>query len=310
MQRSTPASQNPGREYTSWEFKKGTNLSLFGYSRCRDKTFLHVPELNLGLDCGFVQGRQPRTVLLSHGHADHSTDLPFVAQRKGGADIYMPTACVRKAKSLIKAEVEMNGCCDYDEALAAPFELHGVKGGDSFTFLTTDVGSKKRGTEYEVEVFDCVHSVPCVGFGVSEKRQRLKEDYKSLPGKEIGALKKSGVEVSEAYTAPLFLFMGDTHASVFDTNSRLFDYPVIITECTFPLDEPNIQNRALRDGHTCWKDLEPHILAHPDTTFVLIHFSLRYSAEDIVNHFDGMRASGLKLSNVVLFLGDHHHGKK
>lgn len=204
----------------------------------------------------------------------------------------------------------MNSCCEYDEALAPPFELHGVKGGDAFTFLTTDVGATKKGKEYEVAVFDCDHSVPCVGFGVSEKRQRLKEKYRSLPGKEIGALKKSGVDVSESYSAPLFLFMGDTHASVYDDNSRLFDYPVIITECTFPFDEPNIRDRARRDGHTCWVDLQPHVLAHPETRFVLIHFSLRYSSEEIATHFASMRASGIDISNVVLFLGDYYHGKK
>ena len=58
----------------------------------------------------------------------------------------------------------------------------------------------------------------------------------SLPGHgQIGALRKAGTEVSEAYTQPMFVYVGDTHISALQANENqfIFDYPVIIVECTF-----------------------------------------------------------------------------
>ena len=60
----------------------------------------------------------------------------------------------------------------------------------------------------------------------------MKPEYQGLPGKDIGALKKSGVEVSDLVNHPLFAFMGDTSIEVFSDES-VFQFPVIIVECTF-----------------------------------------------------------------------------
>ncbi len=82
----------------------------------------------------------------------------------------------------------------------------------------------------------------------------------------------------------LFAFIGDTHPQVFADNPWLFEYPVIITECTY-LDDKEIE-RAHRVGHTVWSELRPVIAAHAETTFVLIHFSLRHSDRQVVEFFE------------------------
>lgn len=75
---------------------------------------------------------------------------------------------------------------------------------------------------------------------------------KSLPGSEIAKLRKSGVEVSEEYFHPLFVFMGDTHINALKQNPQLFNYPTIVVECTFIGDEAEVRERADRDGHIHW----------------------------------------------------------
>jgi hypothetical protein len=49
--------------------------------------------------------------------------------------------------------------------------------------------------ELEIEVFRCDHTIPTLSFGISEVKQKLKEEYAKLPGKEIGVLRKQGVQV-------------------------------------------------------------------------------------------------------------------
>ena len=55
--------------------------------------------------------------------------------------------------------------------------------------------------------------------------------------------------------------------------TEIFNYTVVITECTF-LDEES-PSEATDKGHTGWTGLRPFVEQHPNITFVLIHFSLR-----------------------------------
>lgn len=47
--------------------------------------------------------------------------------------------------------------------------MTGVEGGDQFFFGKND--------SYRVTAVDCIHSIPCVGFMVDERRKKLKEEY-------------------------------------------------------------------------------------------------------------------------------------
>jgi hypothetical protein len=82
--------------------------------------------------------------------------------------------------------------------------------------------------------------VPSVGYAFWQTRNKLKEEYKSLQGKEIAALKKQGTVVTEDVVDPLFVFTGDTSIKLFETNNSLFDYPVIITGMIKMMPKVNI----------------------------------------------------------------------
>lgn len=89
-----------------------------------------------------------------------------------------------------------------------------------------------------------------MGYIVYAVRKRLKEEYKSLKGPEIGSaspmcsiflfqlthsgkLHKQGVEVNEVVRVPLFAYLGDTLISIYTAHPEILEVPVVITECTF-----------------------------------------------------------------------------
>lgn len=83
---------------------------------------------------------------------------------------------------------------------------------------------------------------------------------------------------------PLFCYNGDTSPSVFWNKKFNFDFPVIITECTFFL--PHHRKRARLTKHTHWADLESIIRNRPSTTFILIHFTISCSLDQILDFFN------------------------
>jgi len=168
----------------------------------------------------------------------------------------------------------------------------------------------KNNDSYRATIVNCFHAITCVGYMYDIKQSRLKDEYKGLPGKELGELRKKGIDVSEEVFKPLFVYLGDTHYTIFEKELELFNYPVIIVECTFYCSET--LDRANRDGHIHWSQLEPFVVSHPETIFVLIHFSLRYSEADIYQFFDSLtkrEENPISLKNVVLFVGEHNEGK-
>ncbi|HEX2312135.1 MAG TPA: hypothetical protein VHJ17_00250 [Thermomonospora sp.] len=156
----------------------------------------------------------------------------------------------------------------------------------------------------------CRHKVPCVGYCFSETRTVLTPEYEELRsslaaagrGEEFGRLvarrRRAGAEVDREVRRPLFAFLGDTDAGVFEENPWLFEYPVIVTECTYLGDEH--LDRAERIGHTVWSRLRPVVRAHPGNLFVLTHFSLRHSDREILDFFDRELADA-GLGNVVVW---------
>lgn len=75
--------------------------------------------------------------------------------------------------------------------------------------------------------------------------------------------------------------MCDTTHKVFEMNPEIFKYRNIIVECTF-LDDKTM-DLAHESKHTHWKDLKEIIINHPHNNFILIHFSMRYSDQDILS---------------------------
>jgi ribonuclease Z len=106
----------------------------------------------------------------------------------------------------------------------------------------------------------------------------LKPEYQSLDGPQLGALHRSGLSLKELGPfQPLFCYLGDTTIHVLEQHPEILQHHTyIMMECTFWMEDD--LDRSRRTQHVHWNDLRPHVLAHPNTLFILQHFSVKHSA--------------------------------
>jgi len=253
--------------YEIWDYEMklpNTLLTLRGHSRGSERTGFYIPQLKLFLDAGIQSYFNPTTILITHCHSDHSFALPMLLT--GLTCPQPPKVCV-PVEHLARFE-------DFNNSY---YRL--TKGRDDVKTLqlvgVTQSDIIDLGKNHYAEVFRLDHSVPTCGYGIFETRQRLREEYKGLSGKEIAQLRKSGIIISENFKVYNLAFLCDTTTECFNINPQiLLNYPIIIVECTF-IDKDTME-LAKESKHTHWDDLRPIIVAHPKTLFILIHFSMRY----------------------------------
>ena len=274
----------PFRQWLEWKIPD-TDLTIEGYSRAGDKTYFYIPQLKISLDASLPEGRKGDFVFITHGHSDHITDLEFLSSRKG-VQIYAPESLPEILDQFITASRQIGHYGAYDRSIRGEdYTIHGVNENSTIEF-------KRKRQGYQVRPFNCDHTVPCIGYAFSMDKKRLKPEFAELKetmsqaefGKLLGSKRKEGIEVQEHYNQPLFAYAGDTHATNYEHLDWLWEYPYLITECTYIREED--REKADMRRHTHWEDLRPYVLANPQTTFVLIHFSLRYSDAEIVAFFE------------------------
>ncbi|CAF2350427.1 unnamed protein product [Rotaria sp. Silwood2] len=267
-------------------------LTLTGYSRAGEATALFVPEMNMMLDAGtVVTTTKFQRLFVTHSHSDHSYQIPLMYSASSSIplDIYVPHESLFHFNTYLTSAQLLNDHGD-EKAIATcakRFTLHGVL--DKQIIDLDDL--------YRVEIINCHHTVPCVGYIFYEKRKKLKSDYSHLNGKQIQEIKQQGIDISEQINVPLFAFLGDTTPDVFASGSHsakvlLDQIPTIICECSF-LDGEQSNDK----GHTHWNGLKPIIAQNPHITFILIHFSLKYKRSEIIEFFNNQ-----SLKNVILFI--------
>lgn len=263
------------------------NCTLKGYSIAALRTNFYIKELGIMLDAGLSAPNYAiEHIFITHGHADHVASVPFhIYSRREGIkiQIYAHKEISENVKQFIESAyilssdakwVEM-GIKKEDLFIHGFYDMIPVTPNESFEIL---VKNKKM----TIEVIKCFHSVPCVGYGFTEKRLKLKEEFKNLSGKEIGELKKKGEIINYVQEYPLFVFLGDTDKNIlFD--EALKKYKTIMIECTFILDED--LDQAEKTFHMHWKHLEEYIIENKHQTFILYHFSQRYKKKELTDFF-------------------------
>eukprot|EP01126_Amoeba_proteus_P016183 TRINITY_DN17440_c0_g1_i1.p1 TRINITY_DN17440_c0_g1~~TRINITY_DN17440_c0_g1_i1.p1 ORF type:complete len:324 (-),score=50.34 TRINITY_DN17440_c0_g1_i1:184-1155(-) len=295
----------PAKTYTQkslmWKFPKTLGgYTLHGNSWSCNYTAFQIPELGWSLDCGFIAHPQWRThMFLTHAHGDHSTALPFIISRHIPPTIYIPEEAADSCRSYLDNYVNFRLHGQDIDVRLPTFFIEGVRSGTKFKLSGKAHGDKV------VEVFKCYHSVPCVGYGFSQEKKRLKPEYSGFQGRQLGELRRKGVTIDQFYEAPMFAFMGDTTVEFYAEQAELekknepnvFRYPLIITECTFLGTGDTDEVRAYKTKHTVWTLLKPFVVSHPQITFVLIHFSMRNTEQEIRSFF-----TAENVKNVVAFV--------
>ena len=126
---------------------------------------------------------------------------------------------------------------------------------------------------------------------------KLKQEYQKLSKEEIIQLKKKKVQITEEIIENVFAYLTDTQPTIFTRYSELLTYAYIMTECTFlPINDPERKNIIMaKDAkHTHWDDLYSIMEKHPQNQFILIHFSNRYTDNELK-----IFKESVKLENVL-----------
>ncbi len=192
--------------------------------------------------------------------------------------------------------------CDAD--IVVP-DFRFVRGGEVFNI-------EERGIHQtvQVEVVPLDHSVQTVGYilsvyGVAERdmhefnigRDQRKEEARrarnelGLTGKDIRkhldhmvADKTLSLKTSPPLTVfPILSYITDTSIKPFGDDawlSKITSCGCVMVECSFLPEHEELEKK-----HICWTDLKPVVAAHPNTTFVLIHWSCRYTERQIEDFF-------------------------
>lgn len=285
---------------TSWTIP-GTSWTIRGYSRSAFRTGFYIPQLDLMLDAGPQNFNKPTHVLITHTHMDHIACLPMTMIGDIHGDhifqLYGPAEAQEHVSNYIRSMFHVNAV-SFDVPAQEWFTYKPLKARDTFIIevkkTKLDVRSANGGrgqrAALEVEVFECRHSIPTISYGISVFNDKLKDEYVGLTGPEIVTLKKSGQCVTQVVKQKKLAYVCDTNIDVFALNPTLLSYPVIFIECTFIClnardTEAESLQRAYDTSHIHWQQLKPHVLANPDTLFVLFHFSQRYRDQEITDFF-------------------------
>jgi ribonuclease Z len=245
-------------------------LTIEGYSRAAVQTYWRVPEMKLGFDLG----AQPWSFMstpnwfVSHVHLDHVAALPVLVARRRmmkmePPTIYLPADAVEGVEMLLRAVQRL-------DRGRMPARLVGLRPGDEV----------ELSRELVVQAFATKHTIPSLGFLVSERRKKLKPEYQSLAGDQIRDLRLSGVEVSSEIRLPKVAYLGDTAPAGLDANEAIFKVEILILEMTFvaPNERPSLIHKF---GHTHLDDLIARADRFENEVIIASHFSTRLHPDQI-----------------------------
>ncbi|MEL7499146.1 MAG: metal-dependent hydrolase [Planctomycetota bacterium] len=249
-------------------------LTIEGYSRAAVQSYWRIPELKLGFDLGAhpwdFMGTP--TWFISHCHLDHIAALPLYVSRRRLMKmpppvIYVPAFAVKMIRNMLESFVKL-------DRGPMPCELIGVEAGDEI----------ELSRELVVNVLKTKHTVPSIGFVVSDRRKKLKEEYLELNGEQIRDLRDAGTEVTYEKRVPLVGYTGDTSPKGLDDNPIFYQSKILITELTF-IDPEHRKELIHKNGHMHVDDFVAREDKFQNELIIAGHCSTRYNrrhAEKII----------------------------
>lgn len=265
-----------------------TQWHLKGASEAARHTGFYIPELKIKLDAGIPSDEVADYIFITHCHYDHTCCLPseLLEKRDNKIEVLVPIAAYNSINMYVNTTFQMTK----NNINSKPFwNLNGMTYENTKQF-------KIKNINFIIEPFKCTHSVPCIGYGFIEIRQKLKQEFIGKMQDEILNLKNKGIELSETKQYPHFCFIGDTDHKIFiNETNKLIKYKVIIIECTY-LNDIDLKN-AKQNKHMHWNNLKTFVVKYPNIKFILYHFSAKYKPNMILDFFKTEN-----LQNVIPFV--------
>ena len=277
-------------------------------------------------------GARPAAIFVTHGHIDHMNALPVLLRHMNDGDERVHVCCPAQIQYRLRQFAQLSWAVKVDDGEDLPEDYspppveernlashdtvfedkrrkwHALVPGSSRLLRV----GKKGKTELSVRALKLFHG-RCTSIGYllsmpATQKLKLRPELVGNDKKETAAnvqqAKARGEEINERVTVPekpKLAFVLDTTIDALGaaspTASIILDCPVIMIECTYLEAEKRVE--AESRGHICWCDLLPYVKdkhgAIDPKTWVLVHFSLRYSDGDIVGFFECPENSGIVL---------------
>jgi ribonuclease Z len=245
-------------------------LTIEGWSRAAVQTYWRVPEMRLGFDLG----AQPwdfmgtPTWYVSHTHLDHIAALPvYVARRRmmkmEPPTIYLPESAVENVQRLLNVVTRL-------DRGRLPCRLIGVQPGNEI----------EHSRELVVTACATQHTVPSLGYVVSERRKKLKPEFRNLTGDQIRDIRLSGREVSSEQRIPRIAYLGDSTIQGLDNNPLMYQADILIVEVTF-IAPGHRSHKIQKLGHIHIDDIIERRTRFENQLIIAAHLSSRYHAEQV-----------------------------
>ena len=247
-------------------------ISVRGISLGGVMTCMQVPQYGVMFDVGHCYRSLASTprLLITHGHGDHCgglvsmLSLRLLHGQTEPLDVYAPAPIVDALKTVVRSYESIQG---HEYA----WRITPVQPGDEFV-----IGQRRK-----VRVFSTPHVIPTVGYSVFETVNKLKDEFKHLPGAEIGRRKHAGELIFTSIERTLVSFPGDTTIDVLERHPELLESKVLILETTY-LDERRTAKQCLDHGHVHFDQVLERSSAFRNEHLVFTHFSQSYRPAEVV----------------------------
>jgi ribonuclease Z len=263
-----------------WNYK---NVHLIGYSMAGISTSIAFPDADACFDVAqgmpFQMGIS--NLLITHGHMDHASGLPYVIAQKAMTSqtpprIYMPQSIVQPLQEIMR--------------IWEKIEDHQY----SYEFIPVELDKEyPLKPPYFFKAFPTFHRVPSNGYTVFERKKHLNPKYSGLSQSEIVALRRQGIEIEEITIEPVVSFTGDTKIEFLQAAEWVKRSKVLVMEVTFIDAKKSVEN-ARHWGHIHLDELLPQLESMKNEKIVLIHVSARYSTKQLREILDARVPEHLK----------------
>jgi ribonuclease Z len=198
-------------------------IHVIGYSVAGEESVVQVPELDVCFDIGRAPhfALTSNIVCLTHGHMDHMAGLAYYLSQRSfqgmnPGTVVLPRELERPVDQLLRCwrDVERQG---------TPYKLVPLAAGEDFEVRR----------DFSIRALQTHHGGVSLGYSLISVREKLKPEFHGMPGPQIAALRKQGVEIQYRLEVPLVTYLGDTTAGTVFDQPEVQNAEVLITECTF-----------------------------------------------------------------------------